>query len=52
MKNKTSQDELNKVQEDIKVLISKDIEDEDINLCFFNAKFYYNYCNNYNKIWH
>ena len=45
---KTSQDELNKVQEDIKVLISKDIEDEDINLCFFNAKFYYNYCNNYN----
>ena len=45
---KTSQDELNKVQEDIKVLISKDIVDEDINLCFFNAKFYYNYCNNYN----
>ena len=34
---KTSQDELNKAKEDIKILISKDIEDEDINLCFFNA---------------
>ena len=45
---KTSQDELNKAKEDIKILISKDIEDEDINLCFFNAKFYHNYCNNYN----
>jgi hypothetical protein len=50
----TTQEDLDKVRNDIKYLLNhndKDndiIEDDDIKACFFNAKYYSNYCFNYN----
>jgi hypothetical protein len=48
-----SKDDLEKAKKDIKYIISgdKDINEnniEDINLCFFNAKYYSKYCSNSN----
>ena len=46
--NQNSSDEnINKAKIDIQTLI-KGVDYDDIKLCFFNAKYYSNYCSNYN----
>ena len=43
----TTQDELEKAKKDIQTVING-INSNDINLCFFNAKYYLKYCDNFN----
>ena len=43
----TSEDELEKAKEDLVCLI-KNVKKDDLNVCFFNAKYYLNYLDNYN----
>ena len=43
----TTKNDLDKAKNDIKFIIKR-IPDEDINACFFNAKYYQKYLNNYN----
>ena len=42
-----TKDDLDKARGDIRNII-KGVDENDINLCFFNAKYYSNYCYNYN----
>ncbi len=42
-----TQEDINKAKGDIRNII-KGVEEKDINLCFFNAKYYTNYCHNLN----
>ena len=43
----STEEDINKAKGDIRNII-KGVEEKDINLCFFNAKYYSNYCYNYN----
>jgi hypothetical protein len=43
----STEDDINRARGDILNII-KGVEEKDINLCFFNAKYYTNYCYNYN----
>ena len=43
----TSEDEIDKAKEDLSYLI-KNVKKDDLNVCFFNAKYYLNYLDNYN----
>ena len=43
----SSQNDIDKAKTDIRNII-KGVDEKDINLCFFNAKYYFNYCSNYN----
>ena len=45
----TTEDDENKVKNDIQTILNLELKDKnDMKLCFFNAKYYYNYCCNYN----
>ena len=45
----TNEDDLNKVKSDIQIILNlKGNDMNDMKLCFFNAKYYDNYCSNYN----
>ena len=45
----TTEDDLNKVKGDIQSILNIKVNDmNDLKLCFFNSKYYDNYCRNYN----
>ena len=45
----TTEDDLKKVKDNIQEMLSFKLDDiNDMKLCFFNAKYYDNFCSNYN----